>query len=68
MALERARAALQLLKPIAKTIPLVGGPLEGLIDVVLEGCTYVKVRSPVDSTAHVLTLLERMSSRTRRIL
>jgi hypothetical protein len=43
MSLDRARSALELLKPIAKAVPLIGGPLEASIDLIVQGCVYVQV-------------------------
>jgi hypothetical protein len=41
MAFDHARTTLELLKPFAKMIPLIGGQLEGAIDIAVQGCTYV---------------------------
>jgi hypothetical protein len=43
MALDRALCVLELLKPVAKAVPVVGASLEGAIDVAIQGCGYVKV-------------------------
>jgi hypothetical protein len=42
MALDRTCSALELLKPVAKAVPAVGGSLEAAIDLVIQGCLYVK--------------------------
>jgi hypothetical protein len=44
MNLDGTRSALELLKPAAKAVPVVGTSLEGAIDLVAQGCMFVKVR------------------------
>jgi hypothetical protein len=47
MALDRTRSALELLKPVAKALPTVGGPLEAAIDLIVQGCLYVKASTRI---------------------
>lgn len=46
MSLDRAISALDLLRPIAKVIPIAGIYLEGVVDLLQLGCKYAKVSFP----------------------
>jgi hypothetical protein len=43
MALAQTLTALEVVKPIAKIIPIVGTSLEALVEIIIEGCKIVEV-------------------------
>ena len=44
MSLDRTKSSLEILKPLAKAVPVAGPYLEGVVDLVLEGCKLAEVR------------------------
>jgi hypothetical protein len=43
MVLTQTLIALEIVKPIAKIVPIVGTSLEALVELIIEGCKIVEV-------------------------
>jgi hypothetical protein len=43
MSLDRTKTAIDAFKPFAKLIPVAGGPVEGFVDLLSQGCAVAQV-------------------------